>query len=94
MKIKLSFIGIFFSVISIGIAFVIIATYKNEPGYGLLPLMPLTFGIMSFVSSNMIKRNIPENYGATLILSLLMIKSVILPLFFKWEIMLQSFELH
>lgn len=83
MKIKLSFIGIFFSVISIGIAFVIIATYKNEPGYGLLPLMPLTFGIMSFVSSNMIKRNIPENYGATLILSLLMIKSVILPLFFQ-----------
>lgn len=83
MKIKISLTGVFFSTISIGIALVIIATYKNEPGYGLLPLMPLTFGIMSFVSSNMIKRNIPGNYGVTLIISLLMIKSVILPLFFQ-----------
>lgn len=64
---------------SIIVAFYLLINTYQEKGYGLLFLLPLTYGILVFIFHHLVSQ-IPKNLGVTLIVGLFFVRMVLSPL--------------
>lgn len=81
LKVDKKTIGIF--ILCIISSVFLMCSYSGTPGYALLPLLPISFGIMVLLSGNMLQRCLKNNFGVTIVLALLFFKSVVFPVFFQ-----------
>lgn len=82
MRYRINGAKILFEVVSLISTILIFTLYDGEMGYNLLPLLPFSFFVMSLFSGNMLTKCIPGNYGVTVFLFLLFIRTSIFPVFF------------
>ena len=81
MKIRVNGMSFLLFIMSFISSLLILFKYNGENEYILLPLIPFAFGIMVVLASNVICDNIPSNYGITILVLLLTVRSVLIPAF-------------
>ena len=75
-------VNIVLTVVSFFSTLLILFVYDGTEGYAWLPLMPFAFFIMTLFTGRMLSNCIPSNFGVTVFVLLLFIRSVLHPLFF------------
>lgn len=82
MKYSVKPVNVVLTVTSLISTLVILSVYDGTEGYALLPLMPFSFFLVTIFAGRMLSNCIPSNFGVTVFVLLLFIRSSLHPLFF------------
>ena len=82
MRYSVKPVNIVLTVASLFSTLLILFVYDGTKGYALLSLMPFTFFLMTVITGRMLSNSSPGNFGVTVFVLLLFIRSVLHPIFF------------
>ncbi len=82
MRYRVKAVNGMLTVVSLFAALLTLWAYDGTAGYELLPLIPFSFFCMTLLAGRMLARCVPENFGVTVFVMLLFIRSTLFPICF------------